>query len=115
MDKKRLLELAGIPITEARLAGDKDEQRLVAEFVEEGLTGLGYMDDAADMFWHMAEDNNIEFAVQSAHNWNALINFVNRTLNKNITTPYGGDQIKRWVQQWNEEHGPTEDEMEGGD
>ena len=100
MDKQRLLELAGIPITEASYAGDKDEQRLIAEFAKHGLTGLGILDDGDELFWHHAKDSGLEAAVHEVHTWNVVVDFVNRTLGEDIKPL----PIKKWVQEWNEEH-----------
>jgi len=72
-----------------------NEQHLVADFCEEGLTGLGIFDDGDEMFIYRAQDNGIKDAIKEVYRWNAVIRFVNRTLGKNHKE-FTEQDIKDW-------------------
>lgn len=76
----------------------KGTTELLAEFVEEALAGLGVMDDADELIGYCADENGVEEARKMMERYNVAINFVNDTIDSDITLITEED-FKEWTEQ----------------
>lgn len=61
------------------------QQKALAEFVEEGLAGLGILDDADEILASYYEDGGAKAVKTAQKHYNNAIKFVNTVLSRKMT------------------------------
>jgi hypothetical protein len=76
----------------------KPNMKLLAEFVEEGLAGLGVLDDADELIGSVFDESGEEAARDTMLRYNNAIVFVNTHTDENLK-PITEQQFSDWTEQ----------------
>lgn len=78
------------------LLGTKVNSELLAEFVEEGLAGLGVLDDIDELIYYAFHEDGLNSAREAMERYNNAIEFVNAFKKKKLI-PISEEDFKRWT------------------
>jgi len=74
----------------------KAEAKSLAEFVEEGLAGLGILDDADEILACYYEDDGAKGAKRAQKHYNNAIAFVNEVIPSRKLRPITDEDLSDW-------------------